>query len=75
MQQPGEDAGQISKRYKNLNQSHVCINSREISPSRLLYRSEKETVVAHVFICPGGRLNKKDGLTMYGDSHVKDKTS
>ena len=24
---------------------------------------------------PGGRLNKKDGLTMYGNSHVKDKTS
>ena len=24
---------------------------------------------------PGGRLNKKDSLTMYGDSHVKDKTS
>ena len=24
---------------------------------------------------PGGRLNKKDGLTRYGDSHVKDKTS
>ena len=23
----------------------------------------------------GGRLNKKDGLTRYGDSHVKDKTS
>ena len=23
----------------------------------------------------GGRLNKKDGLTKYGDSHVKDKTS
>ena len=22
---------------------------------------------------PGGRLNKKDGLTRYGDSHVKDK--
>ena len=22
----------------------------------------------------GGRLNKKDGLTRYGDSHVKDKT-
>ena len=22
-----------------------------------------------------GRLNKKDGLTRYGDSHVKDKTS
>ena len=24
---------------------------------------------------PGGRLNKKDSLTRYGDSHVKDKTS
>ena len=24
---------------------------------------------------PGGRLNKKDGLTRYGDSHDKDKTS
>ena len=24
---------------------------------------------------PGGRLNKKDGLTRYGDSHAKDKTS
>ena len=23
----------------------------------------------------GGRLNKKDGLTRCGDSHVKDKTS
>ena len=23
----------------------------------------------------GGRLNKKDGLIRYGDSHVKDKTS
>ena len=27
------------------------------------------------FHSPGGRLNKKDGLTRYGDSHVKDKTS
>ena len=26
-------------------------------------------------ITPGGRLNKKNGLTRYGDSHVKDKTS
>ena len=23
----------------------------------------------------GGRLDKKDGLSRYGDSHVKDKTS
>ena len=26
-------------------------------------------------LVPGDRLNKKDGLTRYGDSHVKDKTS
>ena len=24
---------------------------------------------------PGGHINKKDGLTRYGNSHVKDKTS
>ena len=28
-----------------------------------------------LFCTPGGRLNKKDGLTRYGNSHVKDKTS
>ena len=34
-----------------------------------------------IYVClltlrdPGGRLNKKDGLTRYGNSHVKDKTS
>ena len=26
-------------------------------------------------LASGGRLNKKDGLTRYGNSHVKDKTS
>ena len=28
-----------------------------------------------LFSLTGGHLNKKDGLTRYGDSHVKDKTS
>ena len=28
-----------------------------------------------IIIPTGGRLNKKDGLTRYGNSHVKDKTS
>ena len=28
-----------------------------------------------IWQAPGGRLNKKDGLTRYGNSHVKDKTS
>ena len=32
-------------------------------------------LVAQSTTAPGGRLNKKDGLTRYGDSHVKDKTS
>ena len=31
--------------------------------------------MGYIFQMPGGRLNKKDGLTRYGDSHVKDKTS
>ena len=31
--------------------------------------------LSSLFPLPGGRLNKKDGLTRYGDSHVKDKTS
>ena len=29
----------------------------------------------HCLSRDGGRLNKKDGLTRYGNSHVKDKTS
>ena len=32
-------------------------------------------IVPRLKLEPGGRLNKKDGLTRYGDSHVKDKTS
>ena len=32
-------------------------------------------LMVKAFLYPGGRLNKKDGLTRYGDSHVKDKTS
>ena len=32
-------------------------------------------VLSESYKIPGGRLNKKDGLTRYGDSHVKDKTS
>ena len=32
-------------------------------------------VINSLMMQSGGRLNKKDGLTRYGDSHVKDKTS
>ena len=35
----------------------------------------KKEYAGYTVPTPGGRLNKKDGLTRYGDSHVKDKTS
>ena len=39
--------------------------------------TDKESALVQVMAwCQtGGRLNKKDSLTRYGDSHVKDKTS
>ena len=39
------------------------------------YASATSFVCGFVTSHPGDRLNKKDGLTRYGDSHVKDKTS
>ena len=41
------------------------------------YFHYKRAMSAHQYQSkhPGGRLNKKDGLTRYGNSHVKDKTS
>ena len=41
----------------------------------ILYTDILAMVVDNRSIDAGGRLNKKDGLTRYGDSHVKDKTS
>ena len=38
-----------------------------------LHPHEKYDVI--IYTRPGGRLNKKDGLTRYDYSHVKDKTS
>ena len=48
------------------------------SHDRLIFNTEIPIPGKPVFILrrgPGGRLNKKDGPTRYGDSHVKDKTS
>ena len=39
-----------------------------------LLKNNKERAT-RISVTPGGRLNKKDGLTKCGDSHVKDKTS
>ena len=38
-------------------------------------KKQAQIFVGKTHWLPGGRLNKKDGLTRYGDSHVKDKTS
>ena len=53
-----------------------------ISLSKIIIRLSYavDILVANNFEAPaarssGGRLNKKDGLTRYGNSHVKDKTS
>ena len=37
--------------------------------------SSRPQGVHHFYLTIRGRLNKKDGLSGYGDSHVKDKTS
>ena len=37
--------------------------------------TNQNMIITHTQLRSGGRLNKKDGLTRYGNSHVKDKTS
>ena len=39
------------------------------------YKTKTVSQLSYGNCLSGGRLNKKDGLTRYGDSHVKDKTS
>ena len=38
-------------------------------------KQTKSDIGREIYKPSGGRLNKKDGLTRYGDSHNKDKTS
>ena len=45
------------------------------TPGPEMYNMTNATGHKYLQNHPGGRLNKKDGLTRYGDSHVKDKTS
>ena len=40
-----------------------------------VFERELQMKSGKIYLEAGGRLNKKDGLTRYGDSHVKDKTS
>ena len=45
------------------------------SVDRVVILHKQALVILIPYIHVGGRLNKKDGLTRYDDSHVKDKTS
>ena len=51
----------------------LAISGFEISLVRSSETSKNDSRTSG--IPTGGCLNKKDGLTRYGDSHVKDKTS
>ena len=53
------------------------IHAGVLLPSPQCFNTVIYTVLKwkHNALSPGGRLNKKDGLTRYGNSHVKDKTS
>ena len=46
-----------------------------IEDKDLAYLTAVNSVAADNNTTQGGRHNKKDGLTRYGNSHVKDKTS
>ena len=61
----------VCNRYRNHHHTGGLVSR----PSYLYNENpfiEKNVIIV---LKTGGRLNKKDGLTRYGDSHVKDKTS
>ena len=62
-----------------LNETHLHFDMHAIvggcRNSSTYYGNGHEVFAWYCIFQPGGRLNKKDGLTRYGDSHVKDKTS
>ena len=58
------------KRAKISPLNFLCIGSM-----RLWLHLHECAFMTSLMMSPGGHLNKKDGLTRYGNSHVKDKTS
>ena len=54
---------------------NVTVGGLPLAEKGIPKTTHSSIVVECVTKSPGGRLNKKDGLTRYGDSHVKDKTS
>ena len=56
--------------------AQIIVHKNLCYPPKKKIRLSLQTLKrAQTQLSPGGRLNKKDGLTRYGDSHVKDKTS
>ena len=54
----------------------LCINKKKSNVMVIGSKWQLKSLNLDNFtISAGGRLNKKDGLTRYGNSHVKDKTS
>ena len=53
----------------------LSTNMSTITIKMIYWKLMTGSALCDLFSAPGGRLNKKDGLTRYGDSHVKDKTS
>ena len=71
---------QKKKAIGNLLRTLSCKKSIAKQPTCSMYWANMlglRLYVSKLFVLwdPGGRLNKKDGLTRYGNSHVKDKTS
>ena len=61
--------------HKNAFENTVCEMAAILSWSQCVNKSTGCNYTSMPKTQTGGRLNKKDGLTRYGDSHVKDKTS
>ena len=72
----GSDNGLVPNKRQAIICSNFVVFYWLIYASLGLHESSSRFVIHEDYIrTPGGRLNKKDGLTRYGDSHVKDKTS
>ena len=62
---------QCLRKHPNPCETMISSNIKNLSPKKYLRRN----ILVMFAQLTGGRLNKKDGLTRYGDSHVKDETS
>ena len=67
-----------SKKTSKLRVTGLCEGNSPVTcefPAQRASNAEMFPFEGIIMMIPGGHLNKKDGLTRYGNSHVKDKTS